>query len=368
MNISLRDIAKRAGVSVGTASNVLNRPGIVAPETAKRVHQVIEEMGYNPNGYVKQMSAGHSRTLGLVVPNVSNPFFAEIARGVEDAAASKNYAVFLCNSGESNQREERFMSVLIEQMVRGVLITPTSIKPAHIKLLKERGMSVTLIDAPGKSSTECSVSVNDIRGGEIAIEHLSNYGHTNIVWVSGPDTIPQLADRSRGVAAAAKSLKVQVHVVKPQGMTFVAGEDVVSEILAMSPRPTAVFCGNDLLALGVMRGLMAQGIRVPDDISIIGYDDIEFAPSAAVPLTSIAQPAYQLGFTATKLLLSECEGVEGHAHQDVRFQPELIVRSSTRDLSDERAQSVVRREYDLIANSYYNSEVSKLKRMSNTGS
>ena len=368
MTISLRDVAKRAGVSVGTASNVLNRPGIVAPETAKRVHQVIEEMGYNPNGYVKQMSAGHSRTLGLVVPNVSNPFFAEVARGVEDAAASKNYAVFLCNSGESNQREERFMSVLIEQMVRGVLITPTSIKPAHIKLLKERGMSVTLIDAPGKSSTECSVSVNDVRGGEIAIEHLVNFGHKNIAWVCGPETIPQAADRSRGVSAAAKSLKVSVTHVGTNGMTFAAGEEAVPQILALSPRPTAIFCGNDLLALGVMRGLMASGVRIPDDISVIGYDDIEFAPSAAVPLTSIAQPAYQLRFTATKLLLSECEGVETHAHQDVRFQPELIVRSSTRDLTDERAQAVVRREYDHIATSYFDSKNSQSKRTADANS
>jgi len=165
MTISLRDIAKKAGVSVGTASNVLNRPGIVSPETAKRVHQVIEELGYNPNGYVKQMTAGHSRTLGLVVPNVSNPFFAEVARGVEDAAAKKNYAVFICNTGESHQREERFMSVLIEQMVKGVLITPTSLKPGHIKMLKERGISVTLSMQPERlplnvqyQSTMCAVA------------------------------------------------------------------------------------------------------------------------------------------------------------------------------------------------------------------
>jgi LacI family transcriptional regulator len=149
-------------------------------------------------------------------------------------------------------------------------------------------------------------------------------------------------------------------------MTFAAGEDSVSQILALSPRPTAIFCGNDLLALGVMRGLMKSGVRIPDEISIIGYDDIEFAPSAAVPLTSIAQPAYQLGFTATNLLLSECEGVDSHAHQDVRFQPELVVRSSTRDMTDERAQTVVKREYDLIATSYFGSKNSDSKRSANT--
>jgi LacI family transcriptional regulator len=355
MNISLRDIAKKAGVSVGTASNVLNRPGIVAPETAKRVLQVIEEMGYNPNGYVKQMSAGHSRTLGLVVPNVSNPFFAEVARGVEDVAAKKNYAVFICNTNESNQREERFMSVLIEQMVKGVLITPTSLKPGHIKMLKERGISVTLIDAAGKTSNECSVSVNDVRGGEIAIEHLAELHHTNIAWVCGPETIPQAADRSKGVAAAAKSHKLQIQTIRAASMTFAAGEEVVADYLALTDRPTAIFCANDLLALGMMRGLMAHGIRIPDDVSLIGYDDIEFAPSAAVPLTSIAQPAYQLGTVATQLLLSECEGIEAHAHQEVNFQPELVIRNTTRDVASARAEAVVRREYAHLATSYFGS-------------
>ena len=353
MEISLRDIAKKAGVSVGTASNVLNRPGIVAPETSKRVLQVIEEMGYNPNGYVKNMSVGHSRTLGLVVPNVSNPFFAEVARGVEEAAAKKNYAVFICNSGESDKREERFMSVLIEQMVKGVLITPTSLKPGHIKELKERGISVTLIDAAGKSSSLCSVSVNDVHGGEIAIEHLASLHHTDIAWVCGPETIPQAADRSKGVAAAAKAHKLSITTMRVASMTFAAGEEIVKEFLALTPRPSAIFCANDLLALGMMRGLMAQGIRVPDEVSVIGYDNIEFAPSAAVPLTSISQPAYQLGTVATQLLLSECEGRDTHAHQEVNFQPELVVRESTRDFASARAESVVRREYADLANRYF---------------
>jgi len=312
MTISLRDIAKKAGVSVGTASNVLNRPGIVSPETAKRVQQVIEEMGYNPNGYVKQMSAGHSRTLGLVVPNVSNPFFAEVARGVEDAAAKKNYAVFICNTGE-------------------------------------------MIDAAGKTSTECSVSVNDVRGGEIAIEHLASLNHTSIAWVCGPATIPQAADRSKGVAAAAKSLKLKISPITTGTMTFAAGEEAVEEFLALESRPTAIFCANDLLALGMMRGLIARGVRIPEEVSIIGYDDIEFAPSAAVPLTSIAQPAYQLGTVAAQLLLSECEGIETHAHQEVHFQPELVVRNSTRDVASARAEAVVRREYAHLATSYFGS-------------
>ena len=327
--MSLRDIAKHAGVSVGTASNVLNRPGLVAPETVKRVQQVMEELGYVPNGYVKQMSVGHSRTLGLVVPNVFNPFFAEVARGVEDAAAKKNYAVFICNTDESREREERFMGVLVEQLVKGVLITPTSMKPGHIKTLKERGISVGLLSAPGKSSSECSVTVNDVFGAEIAIEHLVELGHQHIAWICGPDSIPQVIDRTKGVAIAAKHHKIQVDTVRSPSMKFDGGVQAAEEILAMNPRPTGIFCANDLLALGVMRTLLAAGVKIPEDISLIGYDDIEFALTAPVPLSSIIQPAYQLGYTATQLLLSECDSIETHAHQDVRFQPELIARAST---------------------------------------
>jgi LacI family transcriptional regulator len=329
MAMSLRDIAKHAGVSVGTASNVLNRPGLVAPETVKRVQQVMEELGYIPNGYVKQMSVGHSRTLGLVVPNVFNPFFAEVARGVEDAAAKKNYAVFICNTDESPDREERFMGVLVEQLVKGVLITPTSMKPAHIKTLRERGISVGLLSAPRKSSSECSVTVNDVFGAEIAIEHLVELGHQHIAWVCGPESIPQVIDRTKGVAIAAKHHKIQVDTVRSPSMKFEGGIQAAEEILAMNPRPTGIFCANDLLALGLMRTLLAAGVKIPEEISIIGYDDIEFALTAPVPLSSIIQPAYQLGYTATQLLLSECESIETHAHQDVRFQPEIIARAST---------------------------------------
>jgi LacI family transcriptional regulator len=329
MAMSLRDIAKHAGVSVGTASNVLNRPGLVAPETVKRVQQVIEELGYIPNGYVKQMSVGHSRTLGLVVPNVFNPFFAEVARGVEDAAAKKNYAVFICNTDESREREERFMGVLIEQLVKGVLITPTSMKPGHIKTLKERGISVAMLSAPGKSSSECSVTVNDVFGAEVAIEHLVDFGHKHIAWICGPESIPQVVDRTKGVGIAAKNHKVHIETIHSPSMKFDAGLASAEIFLALNPRPTAIFCANDLLALGVMRKLIAAGVKIPGDVSIIGYDDIEFARTAAVPLSSIIQPAYQLGYTATQLLLSECESVETHAHQDVRFQPEIIARAST---------------------------------------
>lgn len=330
MSVSLRDVAKRAQVSVGTVSNVLNRPEVVAPATLARVKATIDELGFVPNGFARHLRAGFSRTIGLVVPDVANPFFTEVARGVEDAASKRDYAVFLCNSDESVAKEDRYVNVLIEQQVRGVLITPSDLKSDRLEAMRERGISVTLLDRELKGRNQCSVSVDDVHGGQLAIEYLAGLGHKVIAWVCGPDTIPQVADRSAGVAKAAKVANVSIETIQVALMNSAKGEEAALKILELDQLPTAIFCANDLLALGVMRTLLANKVRIPEQISLLGYDDIAFAPSAAVPLSSIAQPAYQMGVTAADLLLSECEDGAEHNHQQIRFQPQLVERASTR--------------------------------------
>lgn len=330
MSVSLRDVAKSAKVSVGTVSNVLNRPEIVAEKTLNRVRETIKELGFVPNGFARQLRFGNSRTIGLIVPDVSNPFFTEVARGVEDGANKRDYAVFLCNSDESVAKEDRYINVLIEQQVRGVLFAPSDIKSNRMDEMKSRGISVTLLDRELKGNNHCSISVDDIYGGRIAIEYLSDLGHHNIAWVCGPDSIPQVAERGIGVAKAAKVGNVKIETVRVSLMNSAQGEEAAKAILALPTLPTAVFCANDLLALGVMRGLIAAKVKVPDQISILGYDDIKFASSAAIPLSSISQPAYQMGVTAADLLLSECEDGENHQHQQIRFQPQLVERESTK--------------------------------------
>ena len=329
MSANLRDVARQAGVSVGTVSNVLNRPDVVSPKTLERVQKTIAELGFVPNGFARQLRSGYSRTIGLVVPDVANPFFTEVARGVEDAASKRDYAVFLCNSDESLEKENKYLSVLIQQQVRGVLITPSDSKSHQYENLRERGISVALLDTETKNASQCSVSVDDVRGGEIAIEHLASLGHKEIVWVTGPETIPQVADRTAGVMRAAKIAKVEISTIRVPLMNSAQGIDAVKKILALKKLPSAIFCGNDLLAFGVMRGLLDVGKKIPEDVSLLGYDDIEFGNSAAVPLSSISQPAYQLGVTAAELLISECEESEEHAHQQIKFQPQLVVRAST---------------------------------------
>lgn len=330
MSVSLRDVAKSAKVSVGTVSNVLNRPEIVAEKTLNRVRETIKELGFVPNGFARQLRFGNSRTIGLIVPDVSNPFFTEVARGVEDGANKRDYAVFLCNSDESVAKEDRYINVLIEQQVRGVLFAPSDIKSNRMDEMKSRGISVTLLDRELKGNNHCSISVDDIYGGRIAIEYLSDLGHHNIAWVCGPDSIPQVAERGIGVAKAAKVGNVKIETIRVSLMNSAQGEEAAKAILALPTLPTAVFCANDLLALGVMRGLIAAKVKVPDQISILGYDDIKFASSAAIPLSSISQPAYQMGVTAADLLLSECEDGENHQHQQIRFQPQLVERESTK--------------------------------------
>ncbi len=329
MSVSLREVAARAQVSVGTVSNVLNRPEVVSALTLERVQKTIKDLGFVPNAFARHLRAGFSRTLGLIVPDVANPFFTEVARGVEDAASKRGYAVFLCNSDESVKKEEKYINVLIQQQVRGILITPSNRDPAHLEALLDRGIAVTLLDRETKSRTQCSVSVDDIRGGEIAIEYLVTLGHRDIAWVCGPESIPQVADRGTGVTNVAKLASISIKTIRVTLMNAVQGEHAVTEILSLPKLPTAIFCANDIVALGVMRGLLDRGIRIPEQMSLIGYDDIAFATSAAIPLTSIAQPAYQLGVASAELIISECEKGEAHAHQQIKFQPKLVIRAST---------------------------------------
>ncbi len=330
----IREVAKRAGVSLGTVSNVLNRPEIVAEETRQRVLQVIEEIGFVRNGSARQLRAGRSQHIGLVVLDVANPFFTEVARGVEDLANEKGYVVILCNSDDSVEKESHYLHVLTEQRTQGVLITPVQSDASYLQQLRQHGTAVVLLDRPSRSKDLCSVSVDDVRGGELAAAHLLEQGHTCIGFVHGPLSIRQCADRRRGVLRAVKAAALDPNQaiidITTRAQNAREGEESVEKLLSATRRPTAVFCANDLLALGVMRGLIKRGISIPADMALVGYDDVEFASVLATPLTSIRQPKYELGRAATELLLDEANNPTTHEHKHIVYQPELIVRASSR--------------------------------------
>jgi LacI family transcriptional regulator len=330
MAAGIKDVASLARVAVGTVSNVLNHPDLVRPLTRARVEAAMDELGFIPNGSARQLRAGRSRCLGLVVLDVTNPFFTEVARGVEDYAQAAGYAVILCNSDEADDKERQYLRVLEEQRVRGILITPVHGRAPELRRIRDRGTPVVLLDRPG-SAGQCSVAVDDRRGGEMAVAHLLSLGHTRIAVVNGPSAIRQCADRLRGAyrAVAGAGLdpaEVLTEITVP-AMNARAGVTAADELLG-GKLTTAVFCANDMLALGLLRRLGQAGVTVPADIAVIGYDDIEFAADAAVPLTSVRQPKYQLGQAAAELLLDEADRAAEHQHRRLMFKPELVVRAS----------------------------------------
>ncbi|MBB2915408.1 LacI family transcriptional regulator [Streptosporangium becharense] len=331
--VSIREVARAAGVSPGTVSNVLNRPERVAPVTRERVRRVIHELGFVRHGSASTLRAGHSRTIGLSLMDIGNPFFTDVAAGAEDVASELGYAVILGNSGGSPAKEEHNLRVFAEHRVRGVLITPSDGDPRRLDGLREHGISVVLVDHPAHRPDLCSVTVDDVAGGRLAAGHLLDRGARRICHVTGPLTIRQCRDRRKGawraMAAAGLDPETALETVQAPAMTARAGQEAAERLVASGRLPEAVFCANDMLALGVLRGLHQAGIGVPRDVALIGYDDIDFAVASAVSLSSIRQPTYELGRIATELLLDECGNPGEHAHRQIMFQPELVAREST---------------------------------------
>ncbi len=333
--VSIREVAAHAGVSVGTVSNVLNRPDIVAQSTRDRVQEAIKALGFVRNESARQLRAGRSRIIGLVVLDVANPFFTDVARGVEDEASMSGLAVILCNSDDQLAKETHYLELLEEHRVQGILITPVVGGDERLALLQRRGTPVVLVDSRSPSGGLCSVAVDDVLGGDVAVSHLLAAGHQRLAFVGGPVSIRQVADRRDGALRALRRAgrgPSDLQMIETPALNVSAGLRAGAQIaeLPAGRRPTGVFCANDLIALGLLQEMTLREISVPADIAIVGYDDIEFAAAAAVPLSSVRQPRQQLGRTAARLLLEETMEPGDHTHRQVMFKPELEIRQSSR--------------------------------------
>jgi LacI family transcriptional regulator len=318
---------------VGTVSNVLNRPAVVSPATRDRVLGAIAELGFVRNESARHLRAGRSRTIGLVVLDIANPFFTDVARGVEDVAAAAGLAVMLCNSDDQADRESAHLEVLTEQRVQGVLITPTAAVTPHLQSLRSRGTPVVLVDRRATAPDQCAVAVDDVLGGRLAADHLLECGHRRIAFIGGSSGLPQVQERHDGVVAAVREgtgAEDALTVYSPAALTVAGGREAAAQLLAepAGRRPSAAVCANDLIALGVLQEMVRHGVRVPADFAIVGYDDIDFAAAAAVPLTSVRKPRVELGRRAAELLLDEASD-PGHQHQQPVFEPTLVVRESS---------------------------------------
>ncbi|WP_312034364.1 LacI family DNA-binding transcriptional regulator [Actinoplanes sp. TBRC 11911] len=330
---SVKDVAAAAGVSLGTVSNVMNRPEVVSARTRERVERAMSELGFVRNESARQLRAGTSRTLAYVMLDGTNPFFHDVAQGIEMAAEDADLSLFICNSNSRAAREAVHVDRLLQQRVQGILITPVDPSASYLDELARRGVPMVIVDRVRDGESCCSVAVDDVLGGRIAVEHLVEQGHTRVAVIGGPESIGQVRERLQGAREiwAELGLPPDDLVYLPTENLTVAEGRSAGERLAGLParrRPTAAFCANDLLALGLLQQGIGAGIRVPDDLAIVGFDDIDFAAAAAVPLTSVRQPRQELGRAAAQLVLDEATNPD-HRHQQLSFTPELVARAST---------------------------------------
>jgi LacI family transcriptional regulator len=328
---SVKDVAALAGVSVGTVSNVLNRPDQVRAEKRTRVLAAIDQLGFVRNESARSLRSGSSRALGMLVLDVRNPFFTDVALGAEDIAESHKYSFILANSAENAEREQAYLDLFEEQRVQGILITPFADLLPRLEALRSRGIPSVLVDRLAGSKHFCSVSVDDVAGGRAAVEHLIEQGARRPAFVGGPFTLRQVADRHAGALAAAEDAGLPLQVLETPDLKFDRGRRIGNLIgdLRESKRPDAVFAANDQLALGLLQSFTASGVRVPEDIALIGFDDIDFASQSSIPLSSIRQPRQLIGERAAQLILDEIDSSLDHTHQQIVFTPELVARKSS---------------------------------------
>lgn len=341
--VGIREVAKRANVSIGTVSHVLNKPEIVARQTIERVHAAMDELGFVRNDLARSLRLGSSTTVGMMVLDVANPFFADLAHACESAAEELGYTVIVGSSDGLREREDHYLDLFAEQRVGGLLIAPVAGATDRMRRLHERGVRMVLFDAFADDEF-CTVSMDGVAGGELALAHLITTGRRRITFLDGPSYL--FEDRWMGARkAVAENPGVDISRIDAADSTVAAGAAAGRQIADMPPheRPDAVFAGTDQLAIGLAQALVLDDrVDAPAEIAIVGYDGIEYASTAIIPLTTVRQPIEAIASEAMRLLSAEDPG-SGHRHERVRLSPRLVVRDST-PVRPQRAQRQRRKQ------------------------
>lgn len=326
MDVTIRDVAERAQVSLGTTSNYLTKRKPVSAAARQRIEAAIAELGYVPNTAVRVMRGGRSHAVAFLVPEAANPYFAEVAKGIEDVAISNGHVVVMCSTEGDVEREAQYERVLSEMRVRGAIVFPTIAGADLTPILERTGATVVSLGAAAGRARP-SVTVDDFKGGALAMEHLVRSGHQRVAFFGGPRAELQINDRLRGALSALDSHGISresfARVDAPG--TSPAARQAGAQLLLEHPlRPTGVICANDMLGLSLEVAAVRAGRAIPSDLAIVGYDDVEAASTALIPLTSVRQPRYELGRAAAELVFAQSD-VPSH----VVLEPELIIREST---------------------------------------
>ena len=327
--VTMSDVAREAGFSLMTVSRVVNNKGEVSAATRQHILGVIERLGYRPSGIARGLATKRTRTLGLVIPDIANPFFSDVARGAEHAAYAEGYNVFLCNTEEDPGRELSMLQSLEEKRVDGVVLCSSRLGKDELCAALNSHSAVVLVNLRLDKDHAGTVLLDDELGGRIATQHLLRTGHQDVGFLAGPPTSQSSRRRASGyrTALAAADLPYNAAWVRPCSPMVDGARETARELLITQPELTALFCYNDLVAVGALQACADLGRRVPDDVAVVGFDDIPLAALVTPALTTCRVPRYELGVHAMRLLLDHINGCPGEC-TDIVLGPELVVRDS----------------------------------------
>jgi len=329
MNTTIKDVAKLAGVHSSTVSRVINDDPRISEKTKEKVILIINKLGYTPNAIARGLKTKRTHTLGILIPDITNPFFAEIARGVEDAANKNNFNVILCNTDDKLEKERTYLQILREKRVDGLILGTAHIKDKSILELERKKFPYILISRNIEGLNKNCIIIDDVEGGMTATEYLIKLGHRRIAHITGPLKTRSALNRLKGYKLAFKKHEIEYRdeLVGEGDFKIKGGYQVMKKFLKLAEPPTAVFAANDLLALGAMQAIQKKNFHIPEDFSVIGFNDIELASFVYPALTTIRQPMLEMGILAVKTLLRIIE--EGEFNQrKIVLKSKLIIRES----------------------------------------
>lgn len=328
---TIRDVAKLAGVSVATVSRVINKSGYVNKETEQAVQQAIKMLNYEPNRVARGLASKKTETIALIMPNISNPFFAELARAVEDVARSYGYTVLICNSDNESDKEQTYINVLKKRYVDGILFATHSLQAADISAMNDAGIPLVFLDR-GPSESSCYVvRSKNYEGAKKAVAHLLDVGCKKIAHIYGPQETATGKERMLGYEDSVRHFDwFTPSLMVPGHFRINGGMEAVEQLMARHPDVDGIFCGNDLMALGALKKLQQMGMSVPDQVALCGFDGIELTVITEPELTTIAQPIYDIGALSTQLLVKKIEGEAVDNQFIYEFDAELVARGSSR--------------------------------------
>jgi LacI family transcriptional regulator len=325
--ITLRELASRVGVSTSTASRALNQNTAISEDVRKRVLRAAHEANYVRNSMARSLALRRSHILGLIVPSIANPFFSELARGAHDAAYQRGYVVTLCDTQRSQEREDLYVSTMLQSRMDGVIAAGNVLTAEHIKGLKQQKVSVVFAGRLSPATRDSGVSVDNVLVGSEATEYLIGKGHKNILFLGGAPESPANIDRQRGYEGAMARAELPPTVVSGE-YSMECGFNEAARIASLKTRPSAVFAANDLIAIGLIMGLINAGLKVPGDVAVMGCDDIQMSALIKPALTTIHVPMYDIGVRATQLLFQQIENGEQGPPEMILLGCRLVVRES----------------------------------------